>query len=100
MMSDGKNIRVDLDELATLWSELKSASGTLSHVAASVGRIVDAIGHRELEGKVREFATLWEKTRGALIVDMDTMGGNLKAIEETLRSTDSELKKALDGSRS
>ena len=96
-MSDGKSISVDLGELAKLWSDLVSASKTLSDADASVARIVGSIVQPDLDGKVSEFATLWEKTRAALIDDMDTVGGNVNAIEETLRTTDSELKKALGG---
>ena len=96
-MADSKRISVDLGELARLWGDLKSASAVLSGADNAVNRIGDAIVHSELEGKVREFATLWGKTRESLIQDMDVMWQNVQIIENSLRDVDTKLKQSLDG---
>ncbi len=92
-------LRIDMDELHGIWSDLLRVSATFDNIEAVSGRIEGAVGHHGLEKRVHEFSSGWNLRRERITKTLDVLWKAMQVIETSFETVDGKLAEAA-GARS
>lgn len=90
LVIDGERLDTMVANLKLVREEFQNANSTSSDVA-------EAVGHRRLGDRVRDFAHNWDRRRQDLVEQLETVELQLNNIREQFANTDAEMKSGLDG---
>lgn len=85
------DIELDLGDLHTLWVELSRVHRRFGEADGVGTRLVDAVGHRGLAGRLRDFGSSWDERREDLAEDLDRVWRGIRLVEEVHRELDLTL---------
>lgn len=82
---------IDLDQIASLQSQLSQITNTLENDVSFSAAISDYVGHEELARGLRSFATNWNVHRKGIVEDLKTVNRWVGEINHTFRDLESHL---------
>ena len=94
------DLRVDLDRMRTVGSDLHRVAGEFEQADVRSDGIADATGHAGLADAVRSFAHSWNDTREEMTGSVRALGDAAAAIADGFGQTDANLAAALSGAGS
>lgn len=85
------DIELDLGDLHTLWVELSRVHRRFGEAEGVDPRLLDAVGHAGLGGRLRDFGSSWDERREDLGEDLDKVWRGIRLVEEVYRELDLTL---------
>ena len=89
------DLDIDLDDLEALVSALGVVRGEFDGAEQFATEVADLVGHDELAGVVRDFATQWNLRRAELLDELDYLAEATTAIRDTMVELDQELSQVM-----
>jgi uncharacterized phage infection (PIP) family protein YhgE len=94
------DIKLDLDRLRQLNSDLKSVSAEFGGADDFSDTVATATGHDGLHDAVRDFAHKWNEKRPEMKDGVDKLQKKLEAITDGFTQLDQQLAQAMEQTRS
>lgn len=85
------DLRLDLDALSDVGVRLHALQHEFASQDGVARDVADATGHGGLAGTVRDFATAWDRRRGAICDEIGVVGDAATAISQTFRELDQSM---------
>jgi len=90
-------LRVDLDGLHVMFTNLLQVSIAFSEINAQAHRAADACGPGPLQHEVHGFAKRWDDRRKDIAGGLDALWHTTHTLEKTFRDVDSQMAAVLNG---
>ncbi|WP_141779361.1 hypothetical protein [Nocardioides albertanoniae] len=91
------DIRLNLDDLQKLWSDLSRVCDQFGQTDGVGVDLIDAVGHDGLADRLEDFGSSWDERREDMVDDLDTVWRGVRLVEQGFRELDAELGDSLEG---
>ncbi|WP_336923463.1 hypothetical protein [Aquipuribacter sp. SD81] len=91
------DLEIDTVVLRETGAALRLVATEFEHANARTDALADALGHRGLAERVREFARSWDDRRAEMVEGIAALADTATGVGETYETIDSELAAALRG---
>ena len=89
------NIRVDLDQLETLYNNLKTVKNNFASAERFSDEVSSAVGHPGLAHSVQDFADKWNDKRAEMVKSVEDTAKRVDAIHDGFIQADQALAESL-----